>query len=170
METIIQDELKGFTYKRCGECCKQEGLLADAFTEEDWALIIDYVLEKSDGVLEIKVEGATKPVERKQICLTSVKDIYESKEAWIQGDCGEAGEIWDVLDLEVCCHFLRYKIKHNKREYYCEIEHIKPFVYAAYKCNNDNSIKDDNEHKKITKDFEERKKNLEEQRRRLLKT
>lgn len=153
MENIIQEELKGFECKRCGDCCKQEGVMADAFDDDDWELIIDYFQEKWI-VIKCNCGCGEKWVGR----LTNIKQIKDSKDAWLKGDYSrKGGMLWGILD-KALCHFLKYHVKNHKREYYCEIEHIKPVVCAAYRC----------EDYVDTEDFEKLKDSIRKKRKKVL--
>jgi len=156
MENIINDELNGFVCKRCGKCCRKEGVLADVCDGEDWEHIVDFIVGNNGGLLLIKVLGEKNP---REIFISSIEDIDESKDAYYLGSDQAVAEIWDSLDSMAVCPFLRYKIKNHKREHYCSIEHIKPIVCAAYKCGEVN-----------LEEYENRKKTIREKRSKLLKS
>ena len=126
MEKIIKEEMGDFKCKRCGQCCKREGLMASAFEEGDWVKIIAYLHSKS-----IKLKCACCNESWKG-SIESLDQIINSKNAYLQGDL-KNGSLYDFLDRSYC-FFLKYRVLNKKREYFCEIEHIKPIACAAFKC------------------------------------
>jgi hypothetical protein len=129
-----------------------EGLMVDAWDNEDWQLIIDYLQGKP-----ITIRCACGCGSRWIGTINSIKEINDSQ--------AECGLLWDVLDGGVC-PFLRYHVKDHKREYYCEIEHIKPIVCAAYRC--DIEPQDSEQNPKLIEDDNKLKQLLREKRRKTL--
>jgi len=151
VENIINAELNGFTCKRCGICCRKEGILATVCDQEDWEYIVDFIIESNGGLLLIKVHGENK---LREIFISSIEDIYESKDVYCGHPTNDQAdpEIWDSLDSMACCPFLQYKITNHKREYYCSIEHIKPIACAAYKCGEEVNLEDFEKRKNIIRE------------------
>lgn len=131
--------------------------MADIFTPEDWVLIIDHLKKKNESIFAFKT---SEPGFEWAGLLLNYEQIERSKESYFNG----RGGLWEALDIGIC-PFLRYHIKRHKREYYCEIEHIKPITCAAFRC--DVFGDDETENEKQYGELEKREKNLSEKRKNL---